>query len=366
MSLVKTSAPSCAWTSLAVNDDGEYTLAGCSTDLYISQDFGQIWTPLNTPSVSVSMDNSGQYMAFLDANNGVWYSEDFGMNWSKSSEMSSAVSYSVIAVSGSGSKVYVGTTNQNNLYVSNDHGASFTSNSNAPDYCIDMATSTTGQYLAIVSSDINYQGVQVSSNFGASFQKYLLSDSYDYFTSVTMSSSGKYIAAGSGGGDIYVSNNFGSTWTRRADYYSHGHLTNLRDISAGATGTDMVVVGDDTVQGYAVSTNHGQKWSSLKDQSYDLNLVTLTGNSKIAVFAEENGGIYISKTLFDKSEKKLSVGAIVGITVGVVGTALILAAIYYKKLFCFAPRNKSTPADPPTANKAEGSYEALIQNADDC
>lgn len=73
----------------------------------------------------------------------------------------------------------------------------------------------TGQYIIVCASYIGNSNMYTSTNYGNTFS---LSTAIVSCTSVSSSSTGKYLFAGTANGanansQIYISNNYGSSWT---------------------------------------------------------------------------------------------------------------------------------------------------------
>jgi len=128
---------------------------------------------------------------------------------------------------------------------------------------------STIKWLAIsMSSDGRFQcaieeygDIYISNDFGITWTvKYNIGNAVS--NSVAMSSSGQYITS-SNGSSIYISNNYGNSWTQ---VYSFGNSNIYVCISLNGQYQTIVSCGD-TVY---TSNNYGLTWNSLQDNTSDL------------------------------------------------------------------------------------------------
>jgi photosystem II stability/assembly factor-like uncharacterized protein len=184
-------------TSITISSSGQY-LASCSvynvidpSSGYIlrSIDFGLNWQILfdNLHSwTSITSSSSGQYLAasFYDASGGVYTSEDYGESWVYQSNSPTNVQISSIASSGSGQTLALCTLDVSaGVYISNNYGIDWNQiNTLLPDNSdwVDIAISTSGQYLAVCSNNgkgvYNYSSdVDIGTTFGSMIEELQIS-----------------------------------------------------------------------------------------------------------------------------------------------------------------------------------------------
>jgi hypothetical protein len=209
------------WAATNMSGDGQYQIA-CSTQyLYVSQNFGDTWalkalaigTTRNWSSVHISMDGRIQVACVNDPINGyVYMSSDYGNTWAASLSSIGARAWSSITTSSDGkyqTACVKSTTTSGHVFVSIDYGTTWRaaiSDANRLWNHVDM--SADGRYqTAVVDGGFIY----VSSDFGSTWSQVGVSASWK---SVAMSASGKIqIAHKLTSSDLYLSVNWGTDWT---------------------------------------------------------------------------------------------------------------------------------------------------------
>lgn len=246
------------WRRCAVSSDGKYILINHNSFGSVARAVDSTWSSVLTTSWdwdAVAMSSDGNYQIAVSTLASpslgyVYYSTDYGANWSQSNCNSD--DWQVAAVSGSGAVMYIGSPS-GTIYVSTDFGFSFNS-SNTPggtNSVIDLATNydgdivcavviiPTNNYYLYISTDygqtwnfvsvlsglgfvaMSYSGQYItfchangnihrSTNYGVSFS--LASATGAAFTGITMNGTGQYQLASSNG-YLYRSDNYGSSWT---------------------------------------------------------------------------------------------------------------------------------------------------------
>jgi photosystem II stability/assembly factor-like uncharacterized protein len=215
------------------------------------------WSVSNTGTSmkSVAMSASGQYCVTADSGY-FWRSTNYGATWSSISFHYGGVEAYGACISASGQYAYACTTATQTAAYSSNFGASYTAKSSVYGADTVIATDATGQYV-VVAGEYSYGRISSSSNYGVTWTQ-RLSNGADY-DRVEMSKDGKYSMALSmydvdyvrrstnygasysssnimgnvkyGGcayswdgehqfiapasGQIYVSNNYGSTWAAK-------------------------------------------------------------------------------------------------------------------------------------------------------
>ena len=177
----------------------------------------------------VALSDNGQYQtgtvedsSFSDGQ--VWGSSDFGATWDLRQTIAGKL-LGNIRMSSDGSTQVMNLLNTNYLYMSADFGITWNPIISAGSYnFFDIAISSTGQYITAAASA---QFAHVSSDYGATW---VLTGTANIGTSVAMSASGQYQTIAPGVGSISISSDFGQTWTVRP--YSHNY-TRLAVSSSG-------------------------------------------------------------------------------------------------------------------------------------
>ena len=200
------------WTGLTSSSDGT-KLAACSGGgVYTSTDSGLTWTNINTTSFSgITSNSDGTKLAAYVSNGEIYTSTNSGVNWTKSN--SPALAWYCITSNSDGTKLAAGTLN-GKIYTSTDSGINWSNSNNSPvNYWNAITSSSDGTKLAAV---IAYSKIYTSTDSGITW-----SNSNDSLANrwgcITSSSDGINLTAAAGAGvagDIYISTNGGSNWTK--------------------------------------------------------------------------------------------------------------------------------------------------------
>jgi hypothetical protein len=207
------------WQWCAMSSSGQYMAAGYQATgtiggIYLSYNYGQTWNYVQVSNYYVglcAMSASGQYILAAPGYTGsttsgyIFVSSNYGQTWTQTTQYFSGNGAGGIAVSGNGQ--YMAYQYPNTVYLSSTYGQTWTALSLTSPGSIAM--SYTGQYIAIQYSNT---GIYISSNYGVTFSTNTTPTSI--YNSVSMSSSGQYIFLNSySNGTIYTSTNYGSTFS---------------------------------------------------------------------------------------------------------------------------------------------------------
>ena len=248
-----TSVVSTNWGDVSMSASGQYQLVtlGPGNFLYISSNYGVTWTSTGSTGSwnTVAISASGQYQIAGPSNGNIYISSNYGSTWTSTNTGVGNKNYSGIAISASGQ--YQTAIGVNFIYISSDYGKNWilTVSSLASGF---VAMSASGQYqTAVVTGGYIY----ISRNYGLTWsQDTSVGSIYDWL-GVAMSASGQYQIASILGGNIYISTNYGVTWTSTAS------SQNWRGVSMSASGQYQVGVVSSTGNIY-ISSNFGTTWTS--------------------------------------------------------------------------------------------------------
>lgn len=252
---------------VAVSDDGGRFVVGTqSGDLRLSTDFGATGSLLTTGGGygwrSVGMNYNGQYLITGSQDVGQLHvSSNFGANWTAVG--SGSLRFPCVAVSRTGEfQTAFGADASNNwtLYRSANFGASFATgqtflaNSGLQPvsyvYGSQVAISESGQYQIAAG---NPKPI-FSSNYGVTWVNVSNLPASGNFLGVAISDSGQYQTVALLNGLIYVSSNFGATWTAKT--YSDGH----NRVSMSGDGSMQTVTTYSGTINIKMSYDFGETW----------------------------------------------------------------------------------------------------------
>lgn len=254
------------WKSVACSADGKYVVGGgISTTIRVSNAYGYgsgtvygSWASITSPNTSstwnsFSVSNTGQFMAGISISNGYWYSTTYGVSWTN--QTTPSVLYNWITINSDGSQlvavandgIYRGNllsfsalaflTNQvtngtciasdytgkylvagsiTNLYTSTDNGSNWISRITGS--WKQVVSNSTGQYLVAIKNTSD--NIYISNNYGVSWSTVATLQSW---ISIAIDSSGKYIKAVYSSAFPFYSNNYGINWIQLS---SSSNITN--------------------------------------------------------------------------------------------------------------------------------------------
>ena len=239
------------FNSITMSSSGQYLAACSNSNIFTSNNYGVNWTSgLQTLSASsITSSSSGQYLAALVNSQGVigidssvYTSSNYGMTW------------------------------ENQITLNNCNGSK-------------IISSSSGQYLAICGNFL----IWLSDNYGSSWTLPTLptiSQGTYAFTSITISSSGQYLAASSSniysGGAVLVSSDFGVNWVSNSGMTGTNGVGNLFSITSSSSGKYLAVVfyntSDSTESGVYTSEDYGENWTYQSNSPNNKNLLSITSS----------------------------------------------------------------------------------------
>ena len=285
--------PSETLSAIAMSATGQYQSAttGSSGTIYTSNNYGFTWTRNNNAAITgkfwitISVSSNGQYQSAGVYGGNIYVSTNYGITWGDrggvynsiiggtstslstqywiSISMSSTGQYQA-AVTNSGPPNFRG-----DIYNSSNYGNTWnlitnglSSQNNAPSGApgnqsyIGIAISSTGQYLAAC---INRNFIYVSNSYGIFWTQ--VTTIGQPYTAISMSSSGQYITAvtsttayGTTYGTIFISSNYGITWSDTNTIYAK-QLWN--GVSISSSGQYQSVISNNGPTNYDLTYSSG-------------------------------------------------------------------------------------------------------------
>jgi photosystem II stability/assembly factor-like uncharacterized protein len=224
------SSPSNGWATAKVSNTGQFMAVASGgsnsptySTLYISNNYGLNWKLASgMPAIyngywSVSFSGTGEYVYAISiyGNANIWSSKDYGVTWSSILATASNSLYSGLVVSSSGQ--YITAINSDTLYQSADYGSTWAVRSPNFQNCgsiFSLASSVDCTYMIVMSLCGTTTYVYSSSDYGvtwSSISTVSLSNPCPAI-SLTISTTGQFIAASFQGNGIYVSTDYGASW----------------------------------------------------------------------------------------------------------------------------------------------------------
>jgi photosystem II stability/assembly factor-like uncharacterized protein len=289
-----------SWFGAAISYTGQYQAMTSTTDrnVYISCDFGKTWvaqpTNLSTPKTGVTMSLSGKYLMACSYGSAIVYSSDYGQNWSS---ISQAANFRKVAISGNGTHA-LGAVNNGYVY----NAVPLTTNNTALSYSlpITFGSTTVANFQGDTAASKPYVRERVAAFVEQDpvMKSDITRNIYDTWTSVGSSltwktisvsnTTGQYQVAAALGGYIYVSSDYGATWTYNTtpgarDWYWSAISDNGKYMTVVPQSTGYIYTSDD----------YGVTWTSRdSERSWYSVCMSSTGQYQTAVV--RNGYIYVS------------------------------------------------------------------------
>lgn len=264
-------------------------------NIYVSKDNGLFWNA----NTSIGIKNWSGLCCSSDGFNivsyekthtigNIWFSNTQGINWINYPTPNLIINN---LSCDSEMKYILGTELNGNIITSNNKGISWINRTNSPKNWSSCATNSTGVYMVACVKD---EFIYISSNYGQTWNV-KLNDITRNWTSVSINSAGNYMIATSSGnanssidtGYIFISNDFGNTWS----------YANWQSISCNLEG-DLVIAAIKNSYLY-MSVNSGVTWNPITSSGlYNWSCVCHSkkkyNNNYIICATVYNGYIYIS------------------------------------------------------------------------
>jgi photosystem II stability/assembly factor-like uncharacterized protein len=284
--------------AVIMNENGDTSLfAGFGNEgVYCTTNNGTSWTAVNNGLLhkdvyvlAVITNENGTSSLFAGTNGGVFRSTDNGSSWT---EVNHGLQYAVIRClavvpDGSGGKYLFAGTDGGGIYRSADNGDNWTGVNSGlgNNFVTSFVVSGTTLFAGTIGSGVNYWdyrvgGIYVSSNYGASWSP---ASNGLFHKNITALASGNYLLAGTLGGGVFRSTDKGANWNDVNNglmYRDIGALT----VCVNESGDKDILAG--TFNGGVFrSADNGKNWIVIKNSPASSNI------SAFAFNPNKNGGI---------------------------------------------------------------------------
>lgn len=334
-------APSDAWTSVASSSTGQYTIATVSDGpVYL----GTIAIPSDTSSPTskptvitsdaytwevvisedltwsaVASDTTGQYLVACAAYDGIYLTTDGGLSWTASSVTVTTDFYWVsVASSSDGSIVAASALDDGYVIVSSDYGSTWNQNSGEGEW-ISVAISGSGSLIAAAEY---YGGIYLSIDYGVTWSITAAPEPL-YWTSVSMSSESSYMLGTCVDGYVYTSTDSGSDWS---EVSGTPYGTKWKSSAVSETGQYMLALGAEI--GIYYSLDYGTSWAiSNAPSAPEWSYITSSSSGELGAAVSYSGFVYVTSTYGMQWEICTSLGSgnWLGVATDSSGSQLIVA-----------------------------------------
>jgi hypothetical protein len=248
------------------------------------------------------MSGNGQFM-FTITVQAIYMSSNYGLNWSKNVYYSATglnTSNFAVNYTGQYQLYYVNNSGVGSYYLSSDYGASFsvTNSENTTTGYTTCAISYSGQYMLLTlgTSPYLYIGskqvfMYISNNYGKSWTPITsangltnLYSTYIGYTYATIDSTGQYMAVALTNNTtyiVYVSNNYGQTWRTLQSVFGStapSSFTSLYTIIMSGNAQYILFPSNTQTTQYMLNTNAGWAMPGLASNNI------ISGNTTITDF----------------------------------------------------------------------------------
>jgi hypothetical protein len=300
---------------IAANHDMQYILAyqypGMTNDLYLSSDGGISWNVIVPEGAGHStcshnaISSTGKYMIACNSTNAYW-SADYGASWAAITIESPAhyQSITMVRISDDGSHIAVGCidysprTDYHVLYLSADYGVTFTKSMPAGSAVAErslfgLAMNGTGNILYVTLDDDSlsyaYARIYISSNFGSTWSYVQLTEAIARFYQIDCNNAGNVVISNLQTGfrnQLFLSSDYAATFVEKCAGMQcpDGIPGNGSGISCDSSGNVYI---RSTTYGLYYSTNFGAMSYRTEPASYIIDnwsdaLVSAGGNLFLA------------------------------------------------------------------------------------
>ena len=218
--------------------------------IYRSTDYGSTFSPLTNSPIAIwqciTSSATGQYLVAGQSDSlflKLYYSTNYGTDWTQCNGTDDCYWSSVVSSSDGSKVVAMGTNSQTNvinIFTSNDYGENFTNMGLIAEniYFNQMACNATGQYIFVTAGQ---NGIYVSSDYGVTWTLTgaNIANNESYYA-INISSTGQYILTSDNStSSTYFSTDYGNTWTKTNE--SAGNL-DYQSIAVSGTGEYQTAV----------------------------------------------------------------------------------------------------------------------------
>lgn len=301
----------------------------------------------NKTFVDVAISATSMYIAAV-ASNHIYISSNFGDTFVIAESILATSKWGAIAMSSSGEYISAGVrSSTGSLYISNDFGASFQvyNDKNIEDFFYSIDISSTGIYQVAVGysdNDKYFGGIYYSFGFGRDWGYDAGYASVNY-VGVKVSDDGKYFLAAGYNDHYYTSSNWIETEGNKLTVSST--IGFYSSVAMSSDGKYQVI---SSSSGYTQSSNYGSTFTLSQDKS-NIASISMDGTGAYIYYVTVNGGIFISSNFassFALSTTAPSNANWISISVAKSGYAVVAAVLdglLYKSLAFVANNPSETP-----------------------
>lgn len=256
----------------------------------------EIWTLTTAPYgswVSVACSTDGSTLVIVADDGPIYVSTNSGAAWIQATNAPGAY-WSCVAVSADGSKIAAG-IDGGTIYTSHDYGTTWEPTTAPDNYWESITCSADGTNLAAAALSNGLDNtspgqIHLSQDGGLTWETPSNSETnyWQFWLSISSSSNGSQLAAVTASGSIYISQNFGNTWTP-----ANAPNENWFSVASSADGTKLVVVANSGP--IYTSVDSGATWQDATNApAAGWAAVACSGDGDNLAAVQWAGAVYIS------------------------------------------------------------------------
>jgi photosystem II stability/assembly factor-like uncharacterized protein len=331
------------FNAMNCTSNGQY-IVGVNQTITFSTDYGQTFNIATTPELannstkSFAVTSNGQTIYVGGINYTVLKSTDYGATFTYITTGYEGSTFSGFTCDSNGTNIY-GLMSMNGIVVSNNGGSTWTNTASSINYVIwtNCVCSSDGTYVyasGIAAGTTGLDVLYISSNHGATWTLATMPVQMypPIIRWVTCDSTGQYVVIACGQHGIYRSSNHGTTWTA----LSTGVIgLEWASIASDASGSKLIA-SENTQQCAYISSNSGSTWTVLNMNVTSINLqypIVAMDSSGTYQFISSN---YIPITLINQFSSSANTGgwtlnkSIYHTQIAIASNNLNMAAIKYE------------------------------------
>jgi hypothetical protein len=337
---------------------------------------------LSNPQLSIfgiASDINGRNITAVTSA-GIYYSHDRGIAWNSVSSPPkiASIDWSAVSCNAQGSVIVATGYYGAGVYISNDYSKSYSKVATLPyilTFYTDVTVSETGKYIGVslysTNNNIATSFIYISNDFGATWTKSSSSIPSDHtFNALDASANFQYVASldGSlGSGGVYMSSDFGASFSGPLTVSNLGGWTSIacdklcKSIFAVVNGGGIWQsdnYGTSASWKLSSSAPNNSFWKDITSDSIGLNLAAITESSSVpgSVYQSHDGGITWDASNAPSGDWKAIVSDGAGIQ--------YVAALYGSGIFITVDAPTSQPSSAPSRSPTCSA--GRIGDGDDC
>lgn len=301
-----------------MNETALRSLAGVASgsislsNFYGKPVFGTSWlvtslSNLDGPGGSTNMlmydiacNSNGKYVMITNMNAGAYiiYSNNFGASYANLTSAGANNFWYKCAISANGS-IMAAAKRGGQIHISTNSGASFTARAVAQTW-VELCMSDNGQYMVgagLMGGFGKGSYIYNTSNYGVTWTRRADVAGNREINFMNCSSTGQYVIAGEVTGNVYVSSNYGNTFTKYLITNPYNG-SKIQPFGCCCSANGQIMYLSDQYGAVMRNSNYGAagNWSLVTMTSYQMSSITCSADGSKVLVTDDNGVDYVMAT----------------------------------------------------------------------